>query len=177
MVYRCTEGTAVGVRQVCTAGVHGRLSVLAPVCPINNTPWLHLPGSGGLARADVGSRKRITNITARTRPLHHGSQRCPRTAPGTPGQPGQRYLPGTVPFRTPLRYAPSPYILGTPTLYTVRLRTPAAYHPSEHRPSPVEQAWPDVSQRLLTLANSDVVQRPHRPTPTANDGVRRRTPV
>ena len=50
----------VGVRQVygqctegCTAGGACRL--------INNTPGLHLPGSGGHRLATAGSRKRITS--------------------------------------------------------------------------------------------------------------------
>ena len=42
-----------------------------------NPSWLHRQGSGWLVMAIVGSRKRITNNGAMTRPLRHCRQRGP----------------------------------------------------------------------------------------------------
>ena len=110
---------------------------------IMDSSWFHLPRSGWLALAVLGSRKRITKNDASTRPLHDGSQRWDITGIShLPCQDGytDRYCTPPVPSG----YAYRPYTWGTPSSRGVPVPYPCRtravlYPPYTVRPPVAEQ--------------------------------------
>jgi len=79
---------------------------------------VHLPGSGWLAPAITGSRKRITGYNAGTRPLHHGSQRAEVTVDLGPARPSVGLWSLTLPYTLRTTSRTDPAVLPPYSPYT-----------------------------------------------------------